>query len=255
MICLTMEGETLKNMPLDDVVETTARELVRVRKWGQVHYINLPITLPSGAFATVRVSPIISGFRVDDGGFAYRELESVGMERSFGRNATKVAQSLDIDHNRRTLTVDVGADELFRAICDIGIASREVAERVFSKLAEQDEAEIEDHLLERLRKIFGGDRLEASQSIVGSSTNPWEVSALLHTESGLAVFQAVGNHANSIYRASTAFHDLSELPNPPIRIAVVKDKAALGAKLNMLAQAGRVIEDDQPDDVYVRAVA
>jgi hypothetical protein len=78
---------------------------------------------------------------------------------------------------------------------------------------------------------------------------------LLHTESGLAVFQAVGNHANSIYRASTAFHDLSELPNPPIRIAVVKDKAALGAKLNMLAQAGRVIEDEQPDDVYVRAVA
>jgi hypothetical protein len=250
-----MAKGALTNMPPADVVEVAARELVRVKKWGQISYINLPMILPSGSFATVRVSPIASGFRVDDGGFAYRELESVGMERSFGRTAAKVAEALDVDHNRRTLTVDVAPDDLFRAICDVGMASRDVAERVFSRLAEQDEAEIEDYLMERLAKIFGSARLEGSQKIVGSSTNQWDVSAILHTDSGLAVFQAVGNHANSIYRASTAFHDLSELPNPPVRIAVVKDKAALGAKLNMLAQAGRVIEGDQPDDVYVRAAA
>jgi hypothetical protein len=36
---------------------------------------------------------------------------------------------------------------------------------------------------------------------------------------------------------------------------VVRDKAAMGSKLALLAQAGRVIEGEQPDDVYLRAVA
>ena len=32
---------------------------------------------------------------------------------------------------------------------------------------------------------------------------------------------------------------------------MVKDKAALGVNLNILSQAGRVIQSDQPDEVYI----
>jgi hypothetical protein len=74
-------------------------------------------------------------------------------------------------------------------------------------------------------------------------------------DSGLVVFQAVGNHPYSVYKAATAFHDLSELPAPPRCIAVVKDKEAMGVNLNVLAQAGRVIQGDQSDDTYRKAAA
>ena len=77
----------------------------------------------------------------------------------------------------------------------------------------------------------------------------------MHLPSGLVVFQAVSNHANSINRASTAFHDIAELPNPPARVAVVKDREEMGVNLRVLSQAGRVIQGDQPDEIYKKAAA
>ena len=69
-----------------------------------------------------------------------------------------------------------------------------------------------------------------------------------------AVFQAVGDHANSVYRATAAFHDIASLPDAPTLVSVVRSKAEMGPKLSLLAQASRVIEEGQPDQVYERAV-
>ena len=69
------------------------------------------------------------------------------------------------------------------------------------------------------------------------------------------MFHAVSNHPNAVFKTSTAFHDLANLDNAPKLVAVVRDKAALGSRLALLAQAGRVIEGEQPDEVYLRAVA
>jgi hypothetical protein len=102
--------------------------------------------------------------------------------------------------------------------------------------------------------IFGAN-LDAKQSIVGLSTTLWNVSAILQVEGHQAVFQAVSDHANSVYRASAVFHDLASLVNPPVLIAVVKNKAELGPKLGILSQAARVIEETQSDDVFRRAAA
>jgi hypothetical protein len=90
---------------------------------------------------------------------------------------------------------------------------------------------------------------------VGSSTTEWKFSAILHVEGKMAIFQAVGDHANSIYRVSAAFHDLMQHPEPPTLISVVRNRAGLGAKFGILAQAGRVIEEDQSDAVFFRAAA
>ncbi len=242
------------NSSFANAVDMAVAELLRVRKWGDTTYINLPLIFPGGSFATVRVNPAPGGFYVDDGGFAYRELESVGAERSFGRTAAKIAEDKELEVSRRSIVAHASPEELACAICDVAMASWEVADKVYSRLSE-GEAEIEDYLRERLVSIFGATKVDDAHKIVGSSTNEWEVSAIAHIDGGLAVFQAVGNHANSIYRTSAAFHDLAELPSPPRLVAVVKDKKALGPKLIILSQAGRVIQSDQPDDDYWRAAA
>jgi hypothetical protein len=242
-------------LTLKEAVERAAAELVRVSFWGQTSFINLPLIFPSGSQATVRVTGAGNTFGVDDGGFAYRELAAVGAERSFAKVAPRFAKFEGLEVGKRTVSVVVHEDGLVRAICDVGVASFAIASDVYERLADEGAAEIEDYLRERLESIFQGVRIESDEEIIGASTHPWRVSAALHTESGLIVFQAVGNHPYSVYKASTAFHDLGELPSPPRCVAVVKDLAAMGVNLNVLAQAGRVIQGDQPDAVYVDAAA
>lgn len=238
-----------------EAAEKAAAELVRVSHWGQASYVNLPMIFPSGTSACVRVMLSGNGFQVDDGGFAYRELAAVGAERSFPKVAGRFAGAEDLVVGKRTLAVTVPEEGLVRAICDVGMASYAVAADVYDRLSDEGAAEIEDYLRERLEAIFKDARIEPDEEIIGASTHPWKVSAAVHFESGLVVFQAVGNHPYSVYKASTAFHDLNELPSPPRCVSVVKDLETMGVNLNVLAQAGRVIQGDGSDAVYLEAAA
>jgi hypothetical protein len=236
-------------------VEEAVRDIVHVRHWGDTSFVSFPIYYPSGSPVTLRIMQSGAGFRVDDAGFAYREIEAVGFERSFASAADKARAAEGICRDRRLLFLDVSADCLGRALSDVAIASWNVADRVFGRISDQEERDIEDYLRERLTAIFGGAGIDEHQTIVGSSASPWEVSAVVHTKDEIVVFQAVSPHANSVYRTSTAFHDIAALPNPPRLVAVVKDRNVLGHKLAILSQAGRVIQSDEPDDVYLRAAA
>ncbi|WP_133243824.1 hypothetical protein [Sphingomonas pokkalii] len=240
---------------LNDAVERAVGEMLRVQHWGTQTFVSTPIFYPSGSPVTVRVSPAEGGFRIDDGGFAYRELESVGFERSFASAADKARQSESLDRDRRCLFTYADAEQLSRAISDVALASWNVADRVFKRIADQEERDIEEYLRGRLVSIFGASNLEDRQTISGSSTNPWDVSAIIQIDGHEVVFQAVSDHANSVYRTSTAFHDLAALPHAPKLISVVKDKASMGRKLIMLSQAGRVIQSDQADVDYLKAAA
>jgi hypothetical protein len=240
---------------LNQAVEKAVEEMLRVRHWGTQSFVSFPIYYPSGSSVTVRVSPAAGGFRVDDGGFAYRELECVGYERSFSSAADKARQSEGLDRDRRCLITHVDSEQLARAMSDVAMASWNVADRVFGKIADQEEKDIEEYLRDRLTVIFGATRLEERQTITGSSTNPWDVSAIVDVDGHEVVFQAVSDHANSVYRTSTAFHDLAALPNAPTLVSVVRDKAIMGRKLTMLSQAGRVIQSDQADADYWQAAA
>lgn len=124
-----------------DAAQAVASQLVSARRWGDVTYINLPIIMPSGSAATVRIFAASGGYRVDDGGFAYRELESVGAEKRFTRTARKLAEPLGLAVNSRTISTIVEEGWLFGAVCDVGIASRDVVERVFSRLGGEEEIE------------------------------------------------------------------------------------------------------------------
>ncbi len=238
-----------------DAADKAARELVGVSHWGSASYINLPLIFPSGSQSTVRLTHAGGQFRVDDGGFAYRELAAVGSERSFPKVAARFAGIEGLETDRRAIFTTASEEQLVRAICDVGMASHAVVADVFERLGDEGAAEIEDYLRERLASVFSGARIESDEKIIGASSHPWTVSAAIHLDSGLIVFQAVGSHPYSVYKASTAFHDLNELLNPPKCVAVVKEMEAMGVNLNVLAQAGRVIQGDQSDDAYRQAAA
>jgi hypothetical protein len=252
-----MAVAALQVVSVAEAADAAAAALVSVRHWGGSSFINLPLIYPSGSFVTVKLEQVgREAIRVSDNGFAYRELESIGVQRSFAKTANSIAEAESLEVNKRAIFVDVPHAQLSRAICDVAIASWQVADRIFSRAAEEDEAEIEDYLRQRLASVFGADHVNAEQAkIVGASTSEWEVSAVVELPNRVAVFHAVSNHSNSVFRTSTAFHDLAALDNPPSLTAVVRSKAALGPKLNLLAQAGNVIEEDQPNNVYLRAAA
>lgn len=238
-----------------EAAEAAVSALVTMRRSGGSSFLNLPLLYPDGSFVTVKLDRSPSGIRVSDNGFAYRELEAIGASRSFAKTAAHVAEALAVQVGRRSVHVDVPSEQLVRAICDVSLASWQIADRVYARVADADEAEIEDHLRDRLPKVFGPALKATDQKIRGPSTTEWEVSAIVERAGKTTVFHAVANHANSVFKTSAAFHDLGLLEKPPNLVSVVRSKLALGSKFNILAQAGRVIEEEQPDEVYWQAAA
>jgi hypothetical protein len=131
-------------LSISAVAERAASELVRVTNWGSFSYISLPIFMPSGSAATVRISRIEAGFRVDDGGFTYRELESIGSERSFPRAAAKFAAYDNLETDRRLIFAVTDAGGLARAIGDVGAASYGAAYDVYRRQADEGTADVEE---------------------------------------------------------------------------------------------------------------
>lgn len=236
--------------------ESALQELVRVNHWGESSFINLPLIYPDGSHVTVKLDAVEGGIRVSDNGFGYRLLEGIGAQRSFPRSARKAAEMEELCVDTRAIYVDVPAHAVTRAICDVSVASWNVVDRVYGRIADQESEEIEDHLRARLSVIFAGRFVPEVHNVRGLSTTDWDVSAVVKTDSSLVVFQAVANHPNSIHKASASFLDLASLDNAPHLVAVVKDKSAMGPKLSLLGQSGgRVIEESQPDETYRAAAA
>lgn len=237
-------------------VEDAARELVRTQQIGESWYINLPLLYPDGSYVTVRVDPTPGGIRVSDDGFAYREAEDLeAPRRSFLRAASAVAEQMGVSVNNHAIFVESSTDMLERAVQDVAEASWRVADRISQKMFSDDDEALSDELTSRLLKVFGPGSVDPDKStIIGASTNEWALSAVVRLPDRLAVFQAVSDHAASIYKASTAFRDLSELDNPPRLVAVVKDLSAFGPKLSLLVP-GKVIEAEQSDSDFRRAAA
>jgi hypothetical protein len=238
------------------VAHAALPELARVKNWGESSFINLPMIYPSGSAVTVKVDLVSGGIRISDNGFAFQELEAIGAGRSFGRVAKTFADVEELLVGKHTIYVDVAPDQVVRAICDVAMASWRVADHVFKRNADEEEEELEEHLRRRLPAIFA-DRFDPKERrIHGASRTEWPVSALVRTDSGLVVFNAVSNHPVSINQVSTSFMDLSNLDQAPRLVGVVRQKSEFGSRLVLLSEAGgRVIEEAQPDAAYVRAAA
>src|SRR3546814_12392538 len=90
---------------------------------------------------------------------------------------------------------------MFRAVCDVSTASWRVVDEIYRRLNGREEAEIQEHLRERLVSVFGQQSVKYEHKIVGASSNEWDVSAIVQTDPQIAVFQSDGNHPHTIYRS------------------------------------------------------
>lgn len=239
---------------IQELAETIAPRLVSAKHWSDATFISMPMLYPSGAFVTLCLSHTKSGVRVSDSGFAYREADSFGMGRSFARTARACAEFYNVCAENRSIFVDVRPHEVERAILDVSAASHATAERILEKVEEGTEVEISDLLLARLDSLFPS-AVHRGQKITGASSTEWDVTAVAKFDNRAVIFQAVSNSPISVYKASTAFHDLSALDNAPECVAVVSNKSDMGPNVRILSQAGRVIEIGQSDDVFRRAAA
>jgi hypothetical protein len=233
-------------------VETVARDLVRVQGVNGTSFLNLPMLYPDGSSVTVRIDQIARGsLRVSDNGFAYREAEDANAVRSFGQNKKGVADEFGVQFGGKMIFTTTSYDGLFEAICDVSAASWQIASRVYSRLSEDAEPELEEEVSERLKRLFNPTQIQENKDIAGASTVPWPVSAVVTFPDHRTIFQVVGEHPNSINRSATAFRDLALLPKPPRLIAVVRNKKALGPRLTLLAQApAKIIERENPDNMW-----
>jgi hypothetical protein len=239
-----------------DQIRDAVRELVTIREWGDSVFLNLPFFFPSGTAATVKVYKSGDKFVVTDNGFAFRELEAIGAERSFGLIAAAFSERAEIEKNRRAVFVEATPDDLARAISDVASVSWQVVDKVYADREEEDEGALEEELTTKLISLFGEPHVAVGRKLRGISATEWGVSALVDYSSNRpVVFQAVSNHPTSVYRTNSAFHDLAAIPKAPKLIAVVRNKKALGPRLGLLSQAGRVIEENQSEDVFRKAVA
>jgi hypothetical protein len=243
-----------ENPEVAAAVRAVVGHLVSTQHWADASFIRLPLIYPSGGSVTVKVDQHDRGaFRVSDGGFAFQEIDSVGATRSFAKVSDSIIAELGIQRNSRAVYADCSVDQLYRAVADVGIASWQIVDRIYSRITDASEDEIVDHLTERLVAIFGKSSVQIDAKLIGASTSSWEMTAVVKLGSSISVFQAIGAHANSVFRANSAFDDLAALHDAPALIGVVPSKDALGSRLGLLARNARIIEGAQSDAAYRQA--
>lgn len=243
-----------KNHTVDHAVANAIGQLIHSRSWGDSVDLTLPIFYPSGSAVCLNVQQGRPGvFSLTDNGLAYREIEQVGGETFFSKNASALTEETCVWHDTREMLSEASYETLPAAIADLAAASSRLTWKVLAKVSRKGQAEIADYLFERLRHVFGSARVERAATIVGPSTREWHIDAVVHLENKNAIFQAVSNNHMSVYPTAAMFHDLALLDTPPATIAVVKNGQAMGSYFNILAQAGSVIEEHQTDQVYERA--
>jgi hypothetical protein len=120
------------------VVEAALRDIVAVRTHDGSSYVSVPLFYPSGSFVTVKIDQMPGCYRVSDNGFAFREIESIGAQRSFGKTIQAIVADANLVSDRRRIYVDVTRDHLVAAICEVASASWQVATKIYSRASDKD---------------------------------------------------------------------------------------------------------------------
>ncbi|MGA9866413.1 MAG: hypothetical protein WBQ75_08225 [Acetobacteraceae bacterium] len=238
-------------------IKAAVGALVSADYWPDASFVRLPFVYPGGTFVTIKIDPLSrSRFRISDGGFGYRELEEIGAQRAYPRTAASLDEEYGVNHNARTIYADATEQEIQGVIADVGAATLRLVDRIYANQREESPEGLVEELTERLLRLFGDRFVDLDNpSLVGASTASWDLTAVLRRDGKLIAFQAVGTHANSVYRTNAAFDDLAARDDAPSLVAVVEDKIALGPRLTLLSRNASIIEVQQPDSAYLSAAA
>jgi len=237
------------------ILDAVSRELITVEHNPAGDFIKTPLTYPGGSSVVIQVGEIERGFFVSDYGMGSDEAELMGANRAaFAKYAHAIAEATGVRFdNHSFFCMEASREQLAGAITIVANASQAAVIHTAFRLA--DKAEQTDAMLfDRLRLAFRNRKAQVLRSpkIIGYSSTPWHVDALVSTRNQQTIFEAVGKHPASIAAATTKFHDIARKENAPTRIAVVHSKRELGTYLGVLSQAATVIEDSTPDKSLVQ---
>src|ERR1051326_3044931 len=250
----------LKKKDFATLVEEVAREIVATEHDLGGSFIRTPLLYPSGTTVVVRIQQGDNRYFVSDWGLGYQESDLYGAGTYYARHARPIAEKAGVGFdNQSFFIVEATHDQLAGAVVTIANCSQEASMRAADALAEKTFEDSTNRLYDRLVSVFaGGVRrtkiVSKNARIIGYSSTEWPVATLVNPPGGSrpAIFEPVNKHHSSVAYATMKFHDIALLENAPVRVAVVQKKAEFGTYLNVLSQAASVIDEDVPDDTYVR---
>ena len=128
---MTTDGRMVGKASIARAIEAVGDQLVSFQHWDDASFLRLPLIYPSGSAVTVRINYTgRDAFRISDVGFAYRELESYGMQRSFARTADAILEGWAVSRDTRCVFAEVREDELSQGIMDVARASWQIVDRI-----------------------------------------------------------------------------------------------------------------------------
>lgn len=242
-----------------DVAAAIARQIIVARSNDDVAFIRLPFRYPSGSTVVTRVARA-STFRgepdkfiVSDYALGYDEAKMMGAGRIYARQGNEIAEREEIEFSHHAFAIsDVDFGQLPSAVVLIANCSCEATTVAALRVEESQHQEEGDILYKRLVSTFSPRQVARDAIVTGSSSTKWQVDALVSIDEHRTAFEAVSRHRNSIYAATTKFHDIAALEDAPNRVAVVHRKSELETMLAVLSQAARVVERNVPTETLRR---
>jgi hypothetical protein len=233
------------------------RDLVRLRELEGRTLVVTPAMLPSGTLVTIAVEPASpSAFRLSDLGLGHAEAALIGAERTYAARAARLAEATGALYARGEFTLPgLAASEVSGGITILANAVLRAVLHATEHGVRHAERSRRARLSERLATLFPTARIESDQEFIGDSGHAWTVDTRVTRDGHQFVLELLTYHPGSLAAATTKFHDIARLPEPPGRIAVVPNKRELGTWLGVISQAAAVVEDDAPDRTWERALA
>jgi len=247
---ITFDGE------LRQAAENAVIDLVQVQHEVDRSMITLPIWLPTGSAASVYIWRQGSHLRVSDGRETYLQAEEAGGQRSFAKQAAKLAEAAGLKYELGEIFLDgVSFDNVAGAVSIVAEVMKKAFDATAEKMAERRASELNDRLYLRLVDLFSPRAVARDVPFSGASTHEWHFGNMVSIGRQYTLFEYVGPAHISVISASAKFHDVKELDNPPRRAAVVENREELGDLVGVLARAANVIELGFGDAQYKRLVA
>lgn len=106
--------------------------LLTWESFGDEYVVRLPLIMPGGSNATVRIIPKGNRYYVGDLGLAFQEADSMGYKASFWRTADALVQKARLERNQTELGILVSSEDLYNAVCEVALVSWKVANAVGS---------------------------------------------------------------------------------------------------------------------------
>ena len=232
-----------------------AASLASAEFWQGRAYIRTPVLLPTGSSVVVVIEEAGPGsWQLSDLGQGIELAVDLGIERGYRQQAEAMAATGGLAFKRDTfLILNLRRDRLAAGIAFIADAVAKSLDRARIAASDRGRATDVERLATRLGQIFEPKHVKKNAELQGASTHQWRLDALVEADGRTAAFDLVTPHPNSVAATATKFHDLARLDHPPVRIAIVQSKKAMGDLLAVTAQAARVIEEGANDDIWRKA--